>query len=161
MKINLLIKIQVGLRSLAFARETRVINTGAVGVPGRAAAGSRILHMRNRIRRRPARRRFVNVQGSIFAPALRNRNRDIFSVTRRYKPIDRRCAFSIERVRVQHHLLRFQIVGRHQRHQHLLLLRRLKFHREQDPGTRNQPGITWRSFGKPIGQLFLNRRPVG
>ena len=70
MKINLLIKIQVGVRFLAFARKARVINPGAVRVPGRAAAGGRILHVRDRIRQRLACGRFINVQRPVFAASL-------------------------------------------------------------------------------------------
>ena len=47
MKINLLIKIQVRIWSVAFAGKSRVINSRSIGVPGRAAAGGGILHVRN------------------------------------------------------------------------------------------------------------------
>ncbi len=72
MKINLLIKIQVSVWPLAFARKARVINAGAIRIPGRASAGGRILHMRDRIGQRFAGRGFVKMQCAVFASALRN-----------------------------------------------------------------------------------------
>src|SRR5262249_24128599 len=50
MKINLLIKIQISIRPLAFPRKASVINSAAIPVPRRASAGRGILHMRNRVR---------------------------------------------------------------------------------------------------------------
>ena len=47
MKINLLIKIQVRIWSLALTGKSRVINSGSVRVPSRAPAGGGILHVRN------------------------------------------------------------------------------------------------------------------
>ena len=47
MKVNLLIKIQVRIWSSAFAGKSRVINSRSIGVPGGAAAGGGILHVRN------------------------------------------------------------------------------------------------------------------
>src|SRR5262249_26632006 len=44
-KINLLIKIQISVRPLAFSGKTRVIDSGAIAVPSRAAPRSRILNV--------------------------------------------------------------------------------------------------------------------
>src|SRR5260370_21627086 len=49
-KINLLIEIQIRFGSLTLPRETRVINSGAVLVPGRAATRRRMWHVRDLIR---------------------------------------------------------------------------------------------------------------
>ena len=80
MKINLLIKIQVGFGPLTLSWKTRVINSGAVRVPGRAATRRRILHVGNHVRERFARRGFVNVQRAIFAAACGKRHRDTFTI---------------------------------------------------------------------------------
>ena len=72
MKINLLIKIQVGVGPLAFAWKPRVINSSAVRIPGRAAAGGWILHMRDRVGHGFSCRGFINVERPILAPTLRN-----------------------------------------------------------------------------------------
>ena len=79
-KIDLLIKIQVGLRPFAFARESGVINSAPVCVPRRAATSRWILHVRDRILQRFAGGGLVNAQRSVFASALRNRHRDIFAI---------------------------------------------------------------------------------
>ena len=70
MKINLLIKIQISIRPLAFAGKARVINAGPIRVPSRAAACRGILDMRNRVRQRFARRSFVKVKCAVFAAAF-------------------------------------------------------------------------------------------
>ena len=67
MKVNLLIKIQISIRPLAFPGKPCVKNPGAIRVPSRAAACRGILDMRNRVRQRFARRSFVKVKCAVFA----------------------------------------------------------------------------------------------
>src|SRR5258708_39699741 len=67
MKVNLLIKIEISIRALAFPWKTRVKNPGSIRVPSRAAACRRILDMRNRVRQRFARRSFVKGKCAVFA----------------------------------------------------------------------------------------------
>jgi hypothetical protein len=67
MKVNLLIKIEISIRPLAFPGKARVKNPGAIRVPSRAAACRGILDMRNRVRQRFARRSFVKVKCAVFA----------------------------------------------------------------------------------------------
>ena len=50
MKINLLIKIQVGVRPFTFARKACVINAGAIRIPRGAPTGGRKLHMGDCVR---------------------------------------------------------------------------------------------------------------
>src|SRR6266853_1447570 len=58
MKINLLIKIQIGFGPLTLSWKTRVIDSSAVRVPGRAATRCGILHVGNHVRERFACRGF-------------------------------------------------------------------------------------------------------
>ena len=160
MKINLLIEIQIAIGPLALSRITRVVNSRAIRVPRRAAGGRRILHVRDRVRQRFPRRDLVKVQRPIFTAALRKRDRHHLAIERRHKPIDRRRALGIHRIRIEQHLFRFQIVGRGERHQHRLLLRRLEFHREQNARPRDERRIARRSFREPLRQCFLHHRPV-
>src|SRR2546430_10946478 len=69
-KINLLIEIQISFGSLTLPGETRVINSGAVLVPSRAAARRRILHVRDRVWQCFSGRGFVKVKRAIFAAAF-------------------------------------------------------------------------------------------
>ena len=69
-KINLLIEIQISFGSLTRPGEARVINTGAVVVPSRAAARCGILHVRDRVRQCFSGRGFVKVKRAIFAAAF-------------------------------------------------------------------------------------------
>src|SRR5260370_20413237 len=80
MKINLLIKIQVGFGALALPWETRVINAGPVRVPGRSAAGGGVLCVRERVRKRLGRPGVVNRQSATFASAFRPRNGDVLAI---------------------------------------------------------------------------------
>ena len=80
MKINLLIKVQVGFGALALPREARVINAGPVRVPGRAAASGGILDVRNRVGQRFGHRGFVNAQTAVFASAFRQRDGNVLAV---------------------------------------------------------------------------------
>src|SRR4029453_6988411 len=69
-KVNLLIKIKISIRPLAFPGKARVINPGAIRVPSRAAACRGILDMRNRVRQPFARRSFVKVKCAGLAPTF-------------------------------------------------------------------------------------------
>ena len=130
MKVNLLIKIQIGIRPLTFPGKTCVKNPTAVCVPGCAAACSGILDMRNRVRQRFARRGFVKVKCAVLATAFGKGDGEVFAVQRRHKPVDGSRAFRVENVRIEHYFFRLKIVRRCERHQQRLLLRRLELHRE-------------------------------
>src|SRR4029077_7772555 len=65
-KIDLLIKVQVGFRPLTRSGKTCVINSGAVGVPCCAAARRRILDMGDSIRQRVASAGLVEVKRAVF-----------------------------------------------------------------------------------------------
>src|SRR6185436_7548712 len=62
MKVNLLIKIEIGIRPLAFPGKPCVKNTGAIPVPSCTATSRGILDMCNGVRQRFARRSFVKVK---------------------------------------------------------------------------------------------------
>src|SRR5438874_11926356 len=79
-KVNLLIKVQVGFGSLALPRETRVINAGPVRVPGCAAAGGGILDVRNRVREPFGRGGFANVQRGGVASAFGQLDGDLLAI---------------------------------------------------------------------------------
>src|SRR5438045_5635772 len=66
MKVNLLIKIEISIRPLAFPGKARVKNPGAIRVPSRAAARRGILDVCDCIRQRFARRSFVKVKCAVF-----------------------------------------------------------------------------------------------
>src|SRR5437868_7079617 len=82
-EIDLLIKIQVSIWPLALPGKSRVINAGAIGIPGSAATCGWILDMRDGIRQRFACRGFVEVKRAIFAAAGRERYRNTFGIQRR------------------------------------------------------------------------------
>ena len=71
MEIDLLIEVQVFLGPLTLARETGVINSAAIAIPGRAPTGGRILDMRNCVTQFFSIGRIIEVEGAVFAPALR------------------------------------------------------------------------------------------
>ena len=79
-EINLLIKIKISVRPLAFPGKARVINSSSIAVPGGAASCRWILNMRNRVRQRLARRGLVKVKCAVFAAAFGKRHRDIFAI---------------------------------------------------------------------------------
>src|SRR6266487_2390538 len=100
------------------------------------------------------------MQRPVFASALRNRHRHIFAVARWHEPIDGSLSRRIELVGIENYLLRFQVLHRGERHQHLLLLWWLKLAREQNARSRNNSGIARRSFRVPISQLLLDRGTI-
>src|SRR5262249_26444602 len=79
-KINLLIKIEISVRPLAFSGKARVIDSCAVGVPSSAATGSRILDTCNCVGQRFTRGGFVKVKCAVFAPAFGKRYSYTFAV---------------------------------------------------------------------------------
>src|SRR6185369_1537125 len=87
-KINLLIKTEVSVRPLALARVARIKQTGAIAIPGRAAAPSRELHARDRIRALLARSCLVDEERALLAAILREGNSHQFAVRGRHVPVD-------------------------------------------------------------------------
>src|SRR6266478_4387447 len=79
-KIDLLIKVQVSFGPLTCSGKTRVIDSGAVGVPGRAAARRRILDMRDTVRQRLTGSSLVKVKRTVFTSTLGKRHRDMFAI---------------------------------------------------------------------------------
>src|SRR5881394_2275600 len=70
MKIDMLIKVQVSFGPLTCSGKTRVIDSGAVGVPCCAAARRRILDMGDTVRQRFARSGLVKVKRAVFTSTL-------------------------------------------------------------------------------------------
>src|SRR4029077_12972196 len=75
-KIDLLIKVQVGFGPLTFSGKPCVIDPGAVGLPCCTAARCRILDVGDRVRQRFAIAGLVKVKGAVFTASFGKRHRD-------------------------------------------------------------------------------------
>ena len=79
-KVNLLIKIQISVGPLAFARKARVINARSISIPSRAPSCCGILNMRNPVREGLASRSLVKMKRPVLAAAFGKRHRDMFAI---------------------------------------------------------------------------------
>src|ERR1043166_3627166 len=115
--INALIKIGVfrtegdALPRLSGLRITRVKEAFVVGVPGGASSRGGTLHSLDFIRQLPAGLRFVEEEGALFAPILREGDGYQRAIMRRHKPIDRGGSGRIDSVWVDDSALGLEVVN--------------------------------------------------
>src|SRR5262249_4072383 len=96
MEVDLLIKVQVLVGPLSFARKPGVIDAGCVCIPGSAATSRWVLDMSNGITQLFAVCGIIEMEGAIFASAFGERDGKLIAVERRFKPINRGRALSVE-----------------------------------------------------------------
>ena len=109
--INLLVEIQILLRTLAGVRQAGIIKTAAVGTPGNAAAGGRKVDARDHISTPLSGGRIVEIQRAVLAATFGYRNGDRFAIAGRGKKIDRRFARGIKLRRINEHPTGLWLVG--------------------------------------------------
>ena len=132
--VDLLEEIPVRWSSLLSLRVAGVVDAGAVGRPGRAAAPGREAGAGDDLAQRFPGARLEEIERSILAPALRHRHRDLAAVEGRDVPVDGQRTLPPAYVRIHHHPLARGIVGRLQGDEQRLLQGRLVLQGEERPG---------------------------
>ena len=155
---DLLIKIHVRPRPLAFVRIARVVETGSVGVPGDAAAGGAAVDARNHIAGFFAASDVEDVDVSRLTPAARKRNRDEPAIERRHEKIHRCFSVGARGYGIEHYAFGVLVVDRIERDQERLLFRRLKLQREEASAAKNKRAIGWRPVRQQLAKALRDRR---
>ncbi len=97
-EIHLLVEVHVFPGALASLRVARVVEAGALRVPGDAAPAGGIAHARHAVGEFLAGGRLEHVHGPVLAAVFRDRHRDVLAVQRRRVEIDRRGALRVDLV---------------------------------------------------------------
>ena len=112
-------------------RIARVPESLAIRHPRDVAAGSRVLHARDRLANLLAGCHVEDVEAAVLAASLRQRHRNALTVRRRLEPVERGAARRIELVRVEYDAS-LRRVGVLPHHDDLRLLElRVRVHRKQ------------------------------
>jgi len=155
-KVNLLEEVGVFGRTLVALRITRVVEAGAVGLPGDAAAGSGEIDAGNDVAELFTGGYFKHMSYGIFRAVLGERGRNVLAAERRNEEIHGERSLCAGCVRIEDDAGAGRVIGKAHRDQQRLLQGRLVLLGKQHSGAKLQTGICHRAGGRELTQAVLN-----